>query len=475
MSSREPDRSASRAIVTTPDGAPFPTVGHATTVTRRSWVLTDDDKLARRRYIASHGRSRPAHALRNDALAPKAAVEVLGRVGWNAFSLNKVASHMDLAKTALHNRYSSRADLARDVWADRLLPSLTASLERAMTAALGPPSADPNAQGSPRSDDAPGHSRAEFQEAMRTFAYPDDVTTAAIELLLASISEPELASGVRDTMDEWLRGQYSSLLSERPTDEARVRDTRLSAVLVWAFGLTVFANRPWLPDMDLTSALDRAYDALQASGDVRELPADRAAYLTETPFFTDDPRVDAVLERAFLSFGTIGYSRTRLRDLAQATGVSESFIIQRFKTKLGLIRAIVETTYAQSYEAFSAFQATVSEAHGPGIAEAVAWREYLDPSIRDRQLLGVETDRLVLFDPTMSRLAIPDELVIVERRLAAIPVAERALRLGDTHLDFAAGHGLPIVGLLVPGAHALPWNLVTDPMIASDHFLTGAG
>lgn len=195
------------------------------------------------------------------------------------------------------------------------------------------------------------------------------------------------------------------------------------------------------------------------------LPEATPSHLRDSPFHTDDPRVDLALENAMKSFGTIGYQRTRLMDIAKATGVSDGFILLRYKTKLGLLQAIVNESYAQGYQELIDFQQDVAARFGPGIAEAVAWREYLDPRISDRQMLGMETDRLSLFNPAMREIAFDKDLAVLEQQLNEVPAAERSVRTGDTHLDFAAGHGLPAIGLILPEIWTLPFNVVTEPYV----------
>ena len=139
--------------------------------------------------------------------------------------------------------------------------------------------------------------------------------------------------------------------------------------------------------------------------------------LSDSPFNTDDPRID----HALASIGTIGYHRTRLIDIAAE--------------------------------------------HGPGIAEATAWRQYLDPRISDRQTLGMETDRLSLFNPTMRDTTFPQDLAVLDQQLATTPDTDRHTATGRIHLDFATGHGLPITALLLPEAWTLPFNTITEPYL----------
>ncbi|CAB5023447.1 unannotated protein [freshwater metagenome] len=227
----------------------------------------------------------------------------------------------------------------------------------------------------------------------------------------------------------------------------------------------MFSTRPWTTTMDLAPALAHAHWALANPTEPVALPDAVAAHLYDSPFHTDDPRIDLALDNALASIGTIGYQRTRLIDIATKTGISEGFILIRFTTKLGLMRAIIDASYAEGYQAFIDYQERITNEHGPGIAEATAWRQYLDPRISDRQTLGMETDRLSLFNPAMRDITFPQDLAVLDQQLAATPDTDRHTATGRIHLDFATGHGLPTVGLLLPEAWTLPFNTITEPYL----------
>ena len=411
------------------------------------------DIETQRAYIAEHGRTRPKHAVRNDTRLRLAAVSVLSAAGWDNFSLNKVSQATGITRAALYNRYDSRAVLGIEAWERELFPALTEALQGALDAAGQGPS---------------------FARAMAIFAHPTAQVIAAVELLMASFVHVDLTEKVAGPMSDWVR-DYCPLPEPLAPGESKpqvdpIGSVQAVAILTWALGLVVFADRPWVAEMDLDPALSRADHALAQPAPARPLPDSTAEYLRQSPFHTDDPRIDLALDHALASIATVGYQRTRLQDVAKAAGVSEAFLLIRFKTKLGLLRAIIDPAYAVAYEAFAAFQQSITDEYGPGIAEAVAWREYLNPHIRDRQILGLETDRLAKHDVTMREITLSTEQQVFAGRLANVSASERAARTGDTHMDFATGHGLPIVGLLLPHAWTLPLNMVTEPYVRGHPF-----
>ena len=410
--------------------------------------MDERDRLASREYIAARGRRRPAHAVRNDAALREAAIAVIADVGWDEFSLSKASGATGVAKSSVQKRYDGKAGLAAEAWERDLFPALTGALGRALATGLPPAASD-------RSVPEPA---AGFIDAMTAFARPAPGIRAAVELVLASLVDPALAGPVLEPTRQWLRDHVTS-------GPDPVRAAQGTAILTWALGLAVFSTRPWTATMDLAPALAHAHRALAHPTEPVALPDAVAGHLYDSPFNTDDPRIDLALDNALASIGTIGYHRTRLVDIATKTGVSEGFILIRFTTKLGLMRAVIDAGYAEGYQAFIDYQERIAAEHGPGIAEATAWRQYLDPNISDRQTLGMETDRLSLFNPAMRDTTFPQDLAVLDQQLAATPDTDPNTATGRIHLDFATGHGLPITALLLPEAWTLPFNTITEPYL----------
>ena len=429
--------------------------------------MDERDRLASREYIAARGRRRPAHAVRNDAALREAAIAVIADVGWDEFSLSKASGATGVAKSSVQKRYDGKAGLAAEAWERDLSPALTEALGRALATGLPPAASDPSVP----------EPAAGFIDAMTAFARPAPGIRAAVELVLASLVDPALTGPVLEPTRQWLRDHVTGTPEpgtpnpgpgDAPAPADPVRAAQGTAILTWALGLAVFSTRPWTATMDLAPALAHAHRALAHPTEPVALPDAVAGHLYDSPFNTDDPRIDLALDNALASIGTIGYHRTRLVDIATKTGVSEGFILIRFTTKLGLMRAIIDAGYAEGYQAFIDYQERIAAAHGPGIAEATAWRQYLDPRISDRQTLGMETDRLSLFNPTMRDITFPQDLAVLDQQLATTPDTDPNTATGRIHLDFATGHGLPITALLLPEAWTLPFNTITEPYLQNN-------
>ena len=147
--------------------------------------------------------------------------------------------------------------------------------------------------------------------------------------------------------------------------------------------------------------------------------------------------------------------------------MSESFAFTRYPSKLDLFLAVIDSGYAQAYAGIIAFRESVAAEQGIGLAEAVTWREYLRPEVAGRMIASLETDRLTRYSERMRDLAFAAETALLDGMLADVPKADRPAITGHLHLDFASGHGLPLIGVLLPDSWQLPFDVVTVPETAA--------
>jgi AcrR family transcriptional regulator len=418
-------------------------------------MKTAEEKRASAAYIAKHGRIRPSHAVRNDAALDTAMISVIAGSGWDETSVNKVAKAANLTNGAVHSRFADKGALGAHAWDTQLRAPLTEALDTAITAGLAADASSPAAA---------ARTLAPFAAAMDAFIRPETNVRAALDLVIGSHFDPQQRAAVFDPMAAWLRDRCQP--PGTPADPARA--AQATAIAIWALGLIVFSNRPWVDAIDPAPAIARIHDALAHPAKAKRLPQTTADYLRASPFDTGDPRVDMILLSALESIGTVGYQRTRIADATRAAGVSESFAFTRYPTKLDLFIAINATAYEQAYADFQAFRATIAESRGPGIAEAVTWREYLAPDVAGRRIVGIETDRLSWYDARMRDVAFAADTAVLDGILTGVPKAARPEMTGHVHLDFASGHGLPLIGALLPDSWQLPFDVVTVPHTASD-------
>ncbi len=405
-----------------------------------------DERRSMAAYIAKHGRIRPSHAVRNDASLSASIVDLIASGGWDALTISGVAANAGLTHGAVYDRHQNKSALGVDAWHDNLFRPLTDVLDEVLNAALG---AQPNETADER-----------FLPAMRVFVDPTTEMRAAIELVMGSQFDPVLRAAVFDGLAEWLGSRCLAY------DGDRSRAAGASSVVALALGFVLLSRRPWVDEMDIGPGLRRIFVALRNPSEARILPADTADFLRTSPFDTGDPRLDDVLDRTIASIGSVGYRQTRVADIAKASGVSEGFIFSRYKTKLDLFLAVIDFMHAQGYQRLGEFIERIAREVGPGAAEAVAWREYLSPGATTR-VVFLETQRLVSYNERMRAITDPVEQGLLESMVAGTPDIGRAEVIGHVHLEFASGHGLPLLGVLLPSAWELPYDVFTEPFVTS--------
>jgi AcrR family transcriptional regulator len=418
-------------------------------------MKTAEEKRASAAYIVKHGRIRPSHAVSNDAALEAAMVTVIAESGWDDLSLNKVSKAAGLTNGAVHARFADKGALGAHIWERQLRAPLIEALDAVITAGLAADASSPAIA---------AQTLAQFAAAMDAFIRPAAKVRAALDLVMGSRFDPQQRAAIFDPMAAWLRDRCQPP-SALP-DPARA--AQATAIAIWALGLVVFSNRPWVNAMDPAPAIARIHDALAHPAAAQPLPETKANYLRAAPFDTGDPRVDMILLSALESIGTVGYQRTHVALTTQAAGVSESFAFTRYPTKLDLFIAVTEAGYEQAYEDIVAFRESVAAGQGAGAAEAVTWREYLSPDVSGRRTVGIEGDRLSWYNTRMRDTAFAADTAVLDGLLAALPEATRPEMTGHLHLDFASGHGLPIIGELLPDSWQLPFDVVTTPHTASD-------
>lgn len=400
---------------------------------------------------ADRPRVRPTHAVRNDATLDAAILTVIADKGWDELSVNKVAKAASLTTGAVYARHDDKSALGIHSWERLLRDPFTEAIDAVISAGLaasGPAAEDPDA------------TLPAFASAMEVFIHPSPEIRAALELVMGSQFDPEQRTAIFEPATTWLREQC------QPSGGDPARAAQATAAVIWSLGLVLVSNRPWADTMDPAPAIARIHGALAHPVAPTPLPTTSAAYLREPPFDTGDPRVDTILMRTMESVGTTGYQRTHIVTATDAAQVSESFAFTRYPTKLDLFLAVIKTGYAKAYDDIRAFRESVAADQGIGIAEAVTWREYLSPDVADRRIVSIETDRLTAYNTRMRETTVAAEQALLNDILTDVPKAQRRAITGHLHFDFASGHGLPLIGVLLPDSWQLPFDVVTVPETA---------
>ena len=391
------------------------------------------------------GRARPSHALRNDALLSAAATTTIATLGWDSTTIAHVADAAGLTHGAIYGRYIDKGELGAAHWTTTLLPALQEALHASIAAGM-------------RSDGAEA-----FTEAMLRFVAPAPPLIAAVEMILAAPFEAIIGPGILADAQTLL-----AAWSEPSADLDATTATQAAAIVYFAFGLTLASYGPWLSEADMEPALRQLHQAVSAPTPIVTLPESPERYFSKTRLTADDPRLEALLNATVDLIGTLGYRGASVARICRAAGVSQGFLFDRFATKLDLLITTLEPLQQEAVRITDALGAQMRATYGPSIAEAVTWREHQLPEYQPSRLFSLEFVRLSRFNERVREQLGGTVATAVEERIAAAAGSSRPELIGFTHRDYAVSLGLIAVGNILPNAWKLPFNCITDVLVAGD-------
>lgn len=395
----------------------------------------------------AEGRAPQARVLRNDQRILDGATELVVERGWSSFRLVTIGEACGLSKRPVMDRYADRSELAAALWRERLDPALTDALTALLAAggqADGP--VDPVA----------------LAEALDVFAHPDAQLRAAIEILIVSQFDAAIDAQVRGGLMQ----QLSEWCTPRAGSVTRANAARRAYLVMVALGLLMASGHSQAPGVDIGPRAAELAVALADDRRPASLPKRRAHHVVRsTEFAGDDPDRDALREAALELVATHGLDGTTTKAVARLAGFSEAKLFQHFSSKVDLFQQAVDLQQRRSGQANTDFVAQVAQDHGRGIAEAVFLRELMRPSVAQTRLLASEHKR-VSFHQTDVQAR--EEEVLAEffaEAWAQVPQASQIEARSAFHYDYATGLGAAVLPILLPEAWALPYDVVTVPMI----------
>ena len=373
---------------------------------------------------------------RNDIRFEGAALEMLIEVSWERLSVRALSSRAGLTPGAFYGRFEHLADVAPWLWDGRLGESLCEPL----TSAIGAVS---------------DGDEDRFMESLARLASPTPEVLGAAELLQAALFDEQLGRLIGPRFRAFLEPHAS--VKHNDDVQAAVAAT----VIFLGLGLVLLSGRSWASGDDLESEFSRYFLALQNPVAPRPTPDNVIAeYIYQYPFETGDERLDRLLHAAATSIGNVGFHAATVQMICRVAAVSPGFMMSRFPTKLDVFLAIVEMMWGHGLAQINGFIAEAAGDLGPGMAEAVAWREMQNPVIANIASLAVETNRMVAFIPELKALVEEEE----RRIFVTLPSGHLT---SFVHSEFALGNGMVLASRFQPEIHKLPFFCVTEPLVAS--------
>jgi AcrR family transcriptional regulator len=473
-------------------------------------------------------RRRPPASLleRNRERILEAAVDVAAEAGWAGMTITAVARSAGLSPRPVQDRFPDRWALAAGAWLQVLGPALESALGELLAAAgLAPPAAlvarsSPtparatppylrerlesalNAagllgearRGVPAAGEDPVHEmglalRAALDAASRadhlaireagpspewmTLAYepflrPGPLLRSATEFLVVSEFSAILASAVSQWAESCVTA-WCTPESATARDPRHARDPRDAArrayLISTALGMLLAHTRQGVTALDLLGESRLLMTALTTDSQPTVLPGTRAEHLEDfLSFNTGDVVLDALLRATMEEVGRFGYDGATTAGIGRASGYNESSIFTRYGSKVDLFVDATLGQHARNWRANEAFTQAVTEAHGPGIAEAVIIREFQRPELRTYRAISLEQVRMALHDETLRQAQWGELDALVAEAQANDPNWQPAVTPAHLHMSVAIGLGVTVLPILAPDAWKLPYDVVTIPL-----------
>ena len=379
--------------------------------------------------------------MRNDATILQATLDLLAEEGWVGLSHTRVARRAHLSVRPVRDRYADRSDLAAAVWEHLIAPRWTASMAAVLAAADA-------------GDDAM------LLAALDPFARPASTHRAGGELLMVAAHDDDVRAIVADEAIAPL----ARALDGSATGRTRAAVHGYAAML--ALGLLLESWREGAAEIDLSGIVHRVAAAFREPTRARRLPSAAAPHLDQGAVIdTGEPLWDSVLRATLRQVGTRGYESATVESIVAEAGCSQTVLFHRYPTKGDAFLDATRRMFGAATALNVDYQQRMAHTHSPGLAEAIMLREYMRPGREVERVIGLEQYRLAWHDPAMRAALQAEQRPMHEAILrdhSHLPLGEARTLL---HAELAMGMGPVLLAQLIPEAGALPYDVVTVPLI----------
>lgn len=390
------------------------------------------------------GRPRQARSVANDARVLDAALRLADEEGWRGLSVARVADTAGVSRTVVLTRFKDRAAIGSGLWSQGLESRLRAALASLMAVC---------------SQEEGELTSEALWEALEPFVRPDRQMRAAAELLLVGRYEPSLASAIEATLAHdiatWLK------TGKGGRGQAAVRAFACSVAL----GLLIEARRQSLAHLDFDIEITKLAHVLAHPAQPTALPKTRARHLDRVDNFdTGDPDLNTLLRATLEEVAGRGYEAATIDQIVSQTARTVGFAFSRYSNKRELFLDAQSKYSGRAALLNEELIRGVAEAHGIGVAEAVATRELMRPERRHVMNVILEMYRLSWHDrEVLATLDAGFEEVFALYR-EQMPDRSPEQIEAALVMELARGHGPLILAGLSDTAWKLPYDVVTVPL-----------
>lgn len=304
-----------------------------------------------------------------------AVVDMAFDVGWDSVTFTGVAKRAGFTVGAVYGRAENLAELGIELWEARVHGWLSEVMNGWLAAGT---SGDPNAMG----------------DALAKWHRDPRMTAAAVDLVIASMFDPDLGEVVRADMGSFLaRHCVPSTKEGVSAQQAAAR----ALVLSFGFGRAI-ALRGGASLEPLSSAQLRAVAGLCVAPPLRRKAAKGPRLQWGRPMDDIDATERAILQGTVEVVGRVGYRRATIARIARAARVPRGSVMSHFATKSQMLGEAARRALIPPGEVWEQYASVVAE-HGPLTARAMFLPEFLGPENRSLWAVNLELARVGRFIP----------------------------------------------------------------------------
>ena len=328
-------------------------------------------------------RRRSSRARANDQRLRSGLIELIGESGWDSVSLAGLAARAGLTATAVRSRAESVGELGNDLWEHVVGSVFSSAVEDLLASARS------------------GQSDL-IATALRSWMEPDPALAAAVQLVVASMFDDDLADYV---------GVEAAALMQRVVDgDDRVAAAADVTLLGVAISLLLGYRNPARDLVEVYAGFtQRLYRSIRGSARPDRSPAPERAAIEPEPTWTrppdsTDPYDLAMLLATVEVLAVKGYHRATLARITRRAGLSAGAIRTRYPDKARLVAHAAGSVLLTPAEMEAVFRRLTAE-HPLAVAQATWVSELLRVEHRPDWRVRLDLALTARFEPTLSEFS----------------------------------------------------------------------